>query len=372
MLSSLALVIAGAQVFESPKLRLNLDNGAIVHAEQMQAGGRFSLAVRFRAVPETTETHGWRHLLEHLAAKGPAKEVDRLVESHGMFLLAETGREWTLFTISGPSDGFATAVEAMEQVLADREYADDEVRAEVTVLAEELALVESAQRASWEAWETLFGAAGLSPFGSLEAVERADGAALRQLASRVFVGRGAVATVAGDIEPRVAAERMKRMLQRLPAGSPEPLAIRQSVPSGVAFASTVAMPMPPVRDPGFLATLGAAMGVSSVQPGLVIGTTPSAAPGLLTIGSKSGDPARQIRKAIEEGPDVLAELGLRSAKDWLARLVGSAEGRTYLRAILLPESPAFDPDRWKQDMDLGTARSDVARALASLRRTVEP
>jgi hypothetical protein len=289
-----------------------------------------------------------------------------------MFLVAETGREWTLFTISGPSDGLGTAVEAMERVLSDREYRDDEVRAEATVLAEEIALVDEAQKASWEAWETLFGEAGLSPFGSLDAVAKADGAAVGRLASRVFVGRGAVASVAGDIEPRAAAERLKGMLERLPSGAPDPLVARKPIPAGVAFSRTVALPMAPVRDPAFLATLGAAMGAASVQSGLVIGTTPSAFPGILTIGSKSGDPAGALRKAMEQGPDVLAELGLRSAKDWVARLVGSAEGRTYLRAILLPESPAFDPDLWKQDMDRGTARSDVARALEVLRRAVGP
>src|SRR5688500_3617518 len=95
MISSFLLLLAAATQDESPRLRTVLPNGAIILAERMPSAPTVSvqLFASSKRVPETAETHGRRHLLEHILAKGPKKNLDTRLESSGAFLEAFTHRD---------------------------------------------------------------------------------------------------------------------------------------------------------------------------------------------------------------------------------------------------------------------------------------
>ena len=73
---------------ESPLNRTILGNEAVVLTESFPKSPTVSvqLFVSASATPDTPETHGWRHLIEHLAAPGRNRDLDRRIESAGGFL----------------------------------------------------------------------------------------------------------------------------------------------------------------------------------------------------------------------------------------------------------------------------------------------
>src|SRR5688500_7954220 len=96
MLSLLApLCLLQVPIQQPPRLRTVLPSGAIVLVERMPAATSLSvqLFASARAVPESKQTHGWRHLLEHLVARGPKGDIDARLESQGAFMRARTLRD---------------------------------------------------------------------------------------------------------------------------------------------------------------------------------------------------------------------------------------------------------------------------------------
>src|SRR4051812_48412530 len=80
---------------EPPRLRTIFKNGAVLLVENLPQAKYVSvqLFASDKHLPDTPETHGYRHLLEHLALKGPKRDLDLQMERQGVFFLGRTLRD---------------------------------------------------------------------------------------------------------------------------------------------------------------------------------------------------------------------------------------------------------------------------------------
>src|SRR5437763_1308721 len=101
MANMIVLFAAGLSLLSSqvqpPRLRTVLPNQATILVEPVANAHMISLQLwaSSRGVEERAETHGLRHLLEHILALGPKRDIDQRLESVGGSLRAKTFRDAT-------------------------------------------------------------------------------------------------------------------------------------------------------------------------------------------------------------------------------------------------------------------------------------
>src|SRR6476469_6543311 len=96
MLALAAFTLIALQV-QPPRLRTVLSNNSAVLVEPMANEKTISIQLwaASRGVEERPETHGLRHLLEHVLALGPNRDLDQRLETVGGELFARTFRDGT-------------------------------------------------------------------------------------------------------------------------------------------------------------------------------------------------------------------------------------------------------------------------------------
>lgn len=307
-----ALLAFAGQLIESPLLRMVLENGAIVHAQQIEGARRFSAQlVVATPEPEIPSQHGRRHLLEHLLAK----RLDRILERDGLYLIAATSRETMRFEVIGAPEKVARGIEALARLLERPHFAEDAATREAPILAEELALTADSRRLSGAAWQAVFGGQGLDPLGTLAAMRAASSEELTALHGQLFIGPRLVLTIAGPDPASRTGEMGRSALSAARAGerpAPAPRAANEpDDPLRVAGARghARALTIPGLPDPEALAALGLAMAAAAEEDGDVL-FTPSARPGVLVaIGARDLAhpslhlPARRLLAAWMESAD---------------------------------------------------------------------
>lgn len=219
MLSALLALVALQANLEAPKA-VTLPNGAQVVAQAMPSARSLCVQLVWSAkfTPESPETHGWRHLLEHLVAQGPKGDLDARLERRGMFLNAETTRDLMRFTIDAPPGELAFAVEALGELIQAFETDQAAIDGEIKVHEQELTLVAPEIRLSAQAWQAAFDGARPDPFGTPSAMREATPDDLRDLHWLLTQPENVALVIAGPARPDDAIKLGRAALERLPKG----------------------------------------------------------------------------------------------------------------------------------------------------------
>ncbi len=328
---------------ERPRIREELPNGVQILAVKSANPGKAVVSVfaSARGLGDEPGSHGIRHLLEHLMAKGPDGSADRTLETEGVLLTAKTTRAGVWFSTSGPSSKVALSVEVLGRCVSAVRASEEEILREVSIMAQERKVMAPWWGFDAEAWKASFGAGAVDPFGDLELLGKVTPDVLEIGRMKTFAGNAVGVVVMGDIEPSVVVMRCKDAFGSLtkgatlrPARRPEALTgrvrlrgergeSRSVVVTGIGSGSTAA-------------TVGMAMVLASKVGGSVA-YEPSLQPGIVTIWTKElaglgTIDAYSSAEVVELFPQARA-----AASTWFRSVTGSLENRAGLEAMLLTE-----------------------------------
>jgi predicted Zn-dependent peptidase len=323
---------------EPAQAKERLPNGATVFVERFGRTGTATVALHARAsAPEGPMRQGWRHLVEHFAARGATRSVDALLEARGCLLTAETTRDGMTFLVSGPASETPTMLRAVADVLAGFQATDDEVTNEAQIVLEELALTSSAVREARAAW-ALVPERGVEPAGVQESLSRATANGLQAVYADTFDPERLVLAVSGEVDVPGTVELAKAMLGRVAfegALEPDPPPLEGLASSGTAVR------VASMSQRQTLAVLAVGFGVRERLAGVEMVYTPSPGPAVVTL---SGEGVSALRGWSSNDWALARQAGRQILTAYLRALEGSVRERASLRATFLPVEPAFEPE----------------------------
>ncbi|RYG47212.1 insulinase family protein [bacterium] len=363
-LFTLLNLTAQVPVIQPTRLRTVLPSRAIVFAERVPGARNITaqLWISSDPAPETYQTHGWRHLLEHLMARNDGS-TDRALESGGGYLRAETYRTATVFTVVAPKDSLTLALDSLKNVSRFPEVTQERIAIEAKVLTQESRFRTPADRMSATLWEKAYQEGGLDPFGNLDTIGGATVEDLRALYRRLFVMPGMVVSVSGDIDLDMATKAAEAALtgrQPEPGEAKPPKGNARPIPyKGPGAARAVAVGS--FRAPETVAVLAAALAVANDIPGAFVTYTPSDEKGLVTVGHAEEAAALEAIDRME--PDNLFGRGRTLARRWLAAKMKDPAAR----GLLLVQARDLRPEIGDENLTtMSTAR--FAGALARFKK----
>ncbi len=336
-----------------------LPNGASIHVERVDGAKSVSvqLIASLEGVTGAAATHGHRHLLEHLLAKGPGKTLDKLLEVRGMLLTATTTRDSMAFEVTGAPETLGVAIEAVGRLLKPLEVTQEEVDREGAILEEELALTPWTTRLSSAAWAAAFGEAGLDPLGSPEGVRSAKPEDLTAVQRAAFAPSQIAVAVAGPVDVDSTMTRVRALLSPMHGTkrptTPERVGKR---PAGAVRATGVegearGALIPGLGDPMALPTLAAGLALQSAIPESVLVYTPSARPGMAVLCSPEVGALERIEELSEGEKASLFETGRSLVKGWLRGNLASPSRSARMRGLMLLQAPGADIGEWLGQAD---------------------
>lgn len=342
-------------------LRELLLNGATVYAVQMPAAKSFSIQLFAGPRPgrDKPETYGWRHLLEHLVAKGLDGQLDVRLESAGLFLSAGTQRDIVRFAIDGPADGFEKAAAELPALLAPPKPSPDDIQREAAIIRNELALSTPTTLTVRDAWRRTFKEGGLDPLGDFSAGTRPAPEALANLWKGLFQPGNLVLVAAGPAP----VERMLSRMRPVLAGLKDlPTAAKQSAAPtlpkpfrtlGEGGREVLAIPVPGLGEKQALARLAASLAVAARWQDSEIVYTPSAAPSLIVItGFRDGEPP-------------LGSEGRRLVQSWIEGSQQNPSQVAALRGAWAAQDRSLTPERVLELLRY-LKDSDIERAIREI------
>ena len=174
-------------------------------------------------VPETRgSTCLWSTLLTRDTTFRSAAEVAGRLESSGGFMSDSCGNNTFAISLECMPDGLDLAVQTLQEALFHpafkAETLERERHAQVSLIQEIRDEVLDYGRLALR--RHFFGGHPFAthPWGTPETVQVIDEACLRDLHSRLLVGRNAVLVLAGDFDPERAIPKLETMLRQLPDG----------------------------------------------------------------------------------------------------------------------------------------------------------
>lgn len=341
----LPLLLASAIAFQdAPRLKIELPNRSVAFIERFEKTKLCAvhLIASSRGVEETSATHGWRHLLEHLMVKGRRGTLDKDLESQGLFLRAQTYRDYMVVSIEGPNNRIDRALEAVTEVLQPVQTTQEAITQEVGLIASELAISSDLTKLSASAWEKVYGGRGLDPLGSIETMQKATPAAMADLQKREFAPRNVVLAVCGDFDLNQVAAKVRKIAGSIAEQPAAPLADRiagkpDRADCDGAFGELRGVPVPSCLGSRTLATLAAGFAVCSTNHDVTLTYTFTNRNGLVSIGQSADNSGMGL--AIDNMDMAerasLYEIGKQYVISWLGSLLSSPSEHTRLRGILI-------------------------------------
>ncbi len=361
--------------------RQTLDNGSAVIAQNLPNAKTVSIQLfaAARGVQETPQTHGLRHLLEHIIAKGPAKDLDRRIESKGLFLTAETYRDAMQFEVRCTPGQIGDAMKTISELLQPIKVTQDEIDKEVKILAQEFALKSDSLRLSEAAWTLAYGDEGLSPLGNLETMAKATPEALLQLQRSHFRSTNIIISIAGPIPEREAIGMGSKLLE-LPKGTEADWVRRGEGRSARGDAETAHGSVRGARverysDAITAWTIAAGFGIATeFEDGFFI-YTPSIQNGIVLVGSvKDRDFGSKIDGMSETDARGLFAQGRLNARAWIHGQLSTPSGAAFLRGYIGCQAYGGRPEQILENLKTmtvsefmqGYARFKSAEAVSAI------
>lgn len=344
------LLLISPQIEKAPRLKSTLPNGAMALVQQVSSAKQVtaSLILLIADAPESPETHGRRHLLEHLLAKGKSLDLDKRLEAKGAFLTASTTRDAMTITIQAAPDDLPLALTGLQEMLQSPKFTKEQIASESKILAQELALTEPEAAMSAQAWAIAFGNEGSDALGSLDAMAATTPEELLAVYHQTFQAGRLMVVISGPIDVDQAMASAKAIVATLPAGGGAPSdGVRKSGKSGEGssdkgFGETRGALEGGLNDPQILGTLAAGMALASTHPDWKLVFTPSIVPGLVLLRSSiKGEMSGAIDLITDEELYRHWEIGKSLLPFWLQSL----ESDGLLRGLLLRQQANLTPEK---------------------------
>jgi predicted Zn-dependent peptidase len=371
---ALALSVALMSQDEPPRLRTICRNGAAVIVERMAEEPSISVQLwaSSRGVPETPDSHGLRHLLEHLVAPGRARDLDRKLESAGGYLRATTYRDAMQFEIVVKPSHLDLALSAVGELLRPIEVDQSRIDREVAIMRQEFATYDDPSKLSRGAWEGAFGQEAMDPFGNLEIMAKATPATLLEIQRKHFYPENLVLSIAGPVDIKKATEAsveaigMKQGALRIP--SPRAQTGKATRIEVDGFGEARAAIVPGFDRPKTAGCLAFALAIASGIEGSFATYTPSADRGMVIVGQteKLAGVGLKIDGVAESEMPKLYAIGKILARQWVQRYLRTSGGVAYIRGLMLVQNHASRPEQLLATIDnLSFAQfSEAARAFS--------
>jgi hypothetical protein len=349
---------------DSPQLRSILPNDSVVWCENRKSPYvSIHLFLSCKGMPDTLETFGYRHLLEHIAARA-IPGLDREIETAGGTFEASTTRDWMNFEWRVPPQRLDIAWKGMKALLRGFPISEADIKREATAISHELRLRTPETWSSEEGWNELFGGSGLSAAGTFESVSKASLKDLKKLWADSTEANRVVITVSGQIDLKQVSDQAKEVAMMLKSGRACSWN-RRSVQGSSGFSERVTIPLPSLDTKSGIATLVATFGVAAKlsQPYAIY--TPSARDSAITIGSYNSN--ERILDAIKnEDTASLFRLGKSYAVGWLSANQQSASASASFNGVLLTLDPSLKPHKLSESIEY-TSFSEFQRVLNQIK-----
>jgi predicted Zn-dependent peptidase len=355
---ALAISMALLPQDEPPRLRTICRNGAAIIVERMadQPVISVQLWASSRAVPETPQNHGWRHLMEHIIARGKG-DLDKRLETQGSYLRARTFRDAMQIEITVGPRQFDLAMSAISEVLRPLQTDQAAINHEVAIMREEFATSDDPVKFGGAAWQLAFGEAGLDSLGNLEVMAKATPEGLREVQRKHFYSENLVLSIAGPVDVKKATETaialigVKQGATLIPAVDRPPGKAGRVEAEG--FGEGRAAIVTGFDRPQTVGALAFALAVANEVEGSFVTYTPSTRRGLVIVGQTEKLAAVGLRIDSVEPDDwnKLFAIGKILARRWVERYLGSASGLAYIRGLLLTQSHTSKPEQMLDAVD---------------------
>lgn len=357
MLIPILLSLGLALPAETDRLEERLPSGALILSEQMPKAEMMSIALVSKATdtPETLKTHGWRHLVEHIVAKGPFKDLDVRLERVGGFLYAQTGRDTMSLRLDFPVTEKALGLKLAQELVSPLRTSAKEIETETTIIREELGFTSELRMANIAAWAKVYGTHRLDPLGDPDVMAKAGVDDLEKLHKTLFCTKNLVVSVCGPEGAETSIELARQIAESAPKApelsfaAEDPKLQPQPVLAEVGDAAAVAMPAEGLLEKETIGKFVAAMAFAS-QGGGEVYFTPSSKPGLLTVAFSSGS---ALTTAAQTPPDQgLFSLGVLRARRWMQNQLASPGSAALVRGNLLAVAPFYRPEGFLEEIPL--------------------
>ncbi|CAN5342565.1 hypothetical protein BH11ARM1_BH11ARM1_11460 [soil metagenome] len=364
---AVSLALLRVKTIQPQRLRTLTPGGACILVERVPTS-KFVTVQLFAAAkgaPETAETNGQRHLLEHLVAPGDGT-IDQAIETRGGYLFAKTMRDAMVFEIEIPTSDLPFALDCLRKIARKRAFTDSDIAKESKIIGEEGALRESSSELSQSAWLKSYGDRGGDPFGDLDVISRSTPTEMNTLQAATFRQSNLCLVISGDVDLDKATASGSQFLGSMPEFS-LPNAVERKAGIGGPVSSRVrgvvlAVPVEGFRHPATSATLAAALVLASGIPTGFMTYTPSAGPGMVLFGSKQGTSLTKLaREAVAEELFASAKL---IARRWVNRQLEDTSLNASFRGLLLVQENDLKPETMLENIDAMTLE-EFRAALAS-------
>ena len=364
--SSLAL----ASQEQSPRLRTLESNGSILLVENLPDAKVASVQMfaSSRDVPDTPETHGFRHLLEHLILKGADKNLDQRMEEKGIFFVGRTLRDSMQIEFTCKPDQLSDALAGLSEIMQPVDATEAEIATETAIMKQEWAIQPDSLRLSRAAWQAAYGDQGLEPFGNLETISKATPEALRIIQRHMFAANRIVLSISGPLDVEKVSKDLKPFMLKLPTeDSQSPSALRNAGKPGRieaedAFGEARAALVGGYQEMSTVAALAAALALASELNDAFVIYTPSKQNGLVIVGHTDEDSGLGLRIDAMQDADMaqLFNRGKLMATEWVNRQLREPSGSASLRGQLYTQGITETPDEMLRLIDAMTWQDFVA------------
>ena len=339
-----------SQSEDPPKLRSELANGVRIFVERSATPNivTVELYASNEASFETPDTHGFRHLVEHIAVRGKDRGLDKRLESKGLYLTASTTRMGMAIQITGPSSEVGLAIDAMNEISSSFSVTEDQIVKESQIINEENALLPTRTHLATTAWSTFFETGGLDAFGNVEVMAKATVDQLTRTHSHQFLAHGLSLVVIGDLPTQATMNRCKALFEgRSAERIPGPARISDDAPAKVS--SPVSGAARAVLVEGFpdvntMAALAAAFAFQSEIEGLQPVYTVSGREGVITLCAESLSDLGKIDQLASETKKAIVARGRRIAVNYIRNQIQNPSSYAHLRAVLLRDHIGVTPE----------------------------
>ncbi|MEZ4368403.1 MAG: pitrilysin family protein [Kofleriaceae bacterium] len=219
---------------------LRVTTVALPHLHTAMVGLFIKVGSRFEAPVD----NGLSHFVEHMLYRGSRRYPDSLAlntaaERLGSSLHAETGRDYTLFSMALPADAVGAALELYGDLFAHPRFRDLELERALILeeLNEDYDEDDVEINADDIARGLMFGDHPLAQriIGPRRNVERFTDDDVRRHFARFYGARNATLCVAGPLSHAYVVASARAHLEQLPAGEPSTLAALPAPPPGPAL-----------------------------------------------------------------------------------------------------------------------------------------
>lgn len=350
-------LLAGLAMAQTAYQRVNLPNGAsIVYAQfAKQPTATIELFASARYAPDSPQTHGYRHLLEHLIARGADGDADGPLEAVGGLLKARTFRDATQIEITVSSEHVQEGFAALADVVAKRKFTQAEIDRECQTIAEEAALTEAQAVLVDAGWIASFGEDGLDSVGDLAALQKATPEDMEAVRDAIFRGPCVSVVIAGDV-PSKTIQSAVSLIGPLPSERLTPV-IRRAGKPGRSEAATVGearcAAVPAFDRPTTASSLAAAFALAAQLDDCFVSYTPTMQRGLITLGrvGQTSGISLYVDSLKRDSVEPLYRLGKRLALRWYQMQTSTPQNWASLRAALICEDPSGDPEQFVSQLN---------------------